>query len=258
MKPEHFIALTKRAIVNVFRQPATVIPSIVFPLIFLSMSAAALNKATEIPGFPPVDSFIQFGITASIVQGILFGAVSAGTDMARDIEGGFFERLVASPVSRSSIVIGRIGGAAFLGLIQALIFLAIAMLIGVNIRGGAGSVLLIAVAASLLAAGIGSVTVSMGLRTGSAEAVQGSFPLIFVFLFFSSAFFPRELMSGWFQKVAELNPLSHVIEGLRHQIIAGFSVSEWFTSVLIAVGIFALGVFLSLAALNGRLKATHG
>lgn len=258
MKLEHFVALTKRAIVNVFRQPAMVIPSIVFPLIFLSMSAGALNKAIEIPGFPPVDSFIQFGITATIVQGILFGAVGAGTDMARDIEGGFFERLVASPVSRTSIVVGRIGGAALLGLLQSLIFLGVALLIGVNVRGGLGSILLVAMAASVLAAGIGSVTVSMGLRTGSAEAVQGSFPLIFVFLFFSSAFFPRHLMSGWFENVASLNPLSHVIEGLRYQIIEGFSVSEWATSIAIAFAIFIAGVLLSLAALNGRLKAAHG
>lgn len=258
MNPQHYWALTRRAIVNVFRQPAMVIPSILFPLIFLSMSAGALNKAIEIPGFPPVDSFIQFGITATIVQGILFGAVGAGTDMARDIEGGFFERLVASPVSRMSIVVGRIGGAALLGLLQATIFLTIALLVGVEIRGGITSMILIVAAASVLAAGIGSITVSMGLRTGSAEAVQGSFPLIFVFLFFSSAFFPRELMSGWFENVARLNPLSHVIEGLRYQIIDGFSFSEWLTSIAIALAIFVAGVLLSLAALNGRLKATHG
>lgn len=258
MNPQHYWALTRRAIVNVFRQPAMVIPSILFPLIFLSMSAGALNKAIEIPGFPPVDSFIQFGITATIVQGILFGAVGAGTDMARDIEGGFFERLVASPVSRLSIVVGRIGGAAFLGLLQATIFLTVVMLIGVEIRGGITSMILIVAAASVLAAGIGSITVSMGLRTGSAEAVQGSFPLIFVFLFFSSAFFPRELMSGWFENVARLNPLSHVIEGLRYQIIDGFSFSEWLTSITIALAIFVAGILLSLAALTGRLKATHG
>lgn len=258
MKFEHYWALTRRSVVNTFRQPATVIPSIVFPLIFLSMSAGALNRATDIPGFPAVDSFIQFGITATIVQGILFGAVGAGNDMAKDIEGGFFERLVASPVARSSIVIGRIGGAATLGFLQALVFMVIGLLVGVDIEGGITSMLMIAFAASILAAGIGSITVGMGLRTGSSEAVQGSFPLIFVFLFFSSAFFPRQLMSGWFENVTSLNPLSHLIEGLRYQVISSLSFSEWISSVAIALGIFAIGVTLALRALAGRLKATHG
>ncbi|MFP5297996.1 MAG: ABC transporter permease [Actinomycetota bacterium] len=258
MNLDHLGALTRRSIVNTFRQPATVAPSIVFPLIFLSMSAGALGKATDIPGFPPVDSFLQFGITATIVQGILFGAVAAGTDMAKDIEGGFFERLVASPVSRTAIVVGRIGGAATLGFVQALVFLTLGLLVGVDIEGGLVSMVMIAVAASILAAGVGSVTVSMGLRTGSSEAVQGSFPLIFVFLFFSSAFFPRQLMSGWFENVATLNPLSHLVEGLRHQVIAALSVSEWVSSVAIALGIFAFGVALALRALDRRLTATHG
>lgn len=255
---DQYWALTRRTIVNTARQPAAVIPSIVFPLIFLTLNAAALDRATNLPGFPKVDSFLQFGITASIVQATLFGAVAAGTDMARDIEGGFFERLVASPVARFSIVVGRVGGAATLGFIQALTLMALGTIFGVPFEGGILAVLLIAVAASVLAAGIGSLTIGMGLRTGSAEAVQGSFPLIFVFLFMSSAFFPRELMNGWFHDVATLNPFSHLIEGLRTQVIGGLDLGEWIGSILIAGGIFALGVITALAALRGRLKMAHG
>lgn len=254
---EQFGALARRAIVNTSRQPASVIPSILFPLIFMSMSAGALNKATELPGFPVVDGFMQFGISATIIQGILFGAIGAGTDMARDIEGGFFDRLIASPVSRASIVVGRLAGAATLGFIQGIVFLLIVMLLGVTVEGGIAAIAMIAVAAAIIAAGVGAVTVSMGLRTGSSEAVQGAFPLIFVFLFFSSAFFPRDLMSGWFKTVASINPLSHLVEGLRTQVITGVDVGAWLTSVGIGAAIFALGLVLALTSLNGRLKASH-
>ncbi len=254
---EQLGALARRAIVNTSRQPASVVPSILFPLIFMSMSAGALNKATELPGFPQVDGFMQFAISATIIQGILFGAIGAGTDMARDIEGGFFDRLIASPVSRASIVIGRLAGAATLGFVQGIVFLLIVMLLGVTVEGGVAAIAMIAVAAAIIAAGVGAVTVSMGLRTGSSEAVQGAFPLIFVFLFFSSAFFPRDLMSGWFKTVASVNPLSHLVEGLRTQVITGVDIGAWLTSIGIGASIFALGLVLALAALNGRLKASH-
>ena len=253
-----YLALTRRSIVNTARQPATVIPSIAFPLIFLSLSSAALGRSTQLPNFPRVDSFVQFAIMATITQGVLFGAVCAGTDMARDIEGGFFDRLVASPVARTSIVVGRIGGAAVLGLLQALIFIGVVSIFGVRLEGGLEAVAMIAVVTSVVAAGVGSFTVAMGLRTGSSEAVQGSFPLIFVFLFLSSAFFPRELMRGWYHSVATINPFSHLIEGLRTQVISGIDVGEWLISLGIALGIFALGVGLALLALRGRLNATHG
>lgn len=252
-----YLALTRRSIVNTARQPASVIPSIAFPLIFLTMSSSALDRSTQLANFPQVDSFVQFAIMATITQGVLFGAVASGTDMARDIEGGFFDRLVASPVARTSIVVGRIGGAAVLGFVQAIVFISIVSVFGVRLEGGLEAVAMIAIVASILAAGVGSITVAMGLRTGSAEAVQGSFPLIFVFLFLSSAFFPRELMKGWYHNVATLNPFSHLIEGLRTQVITGIDVGEWFASLGIALAIFAFGVSLALLALRGRLRATH-
>ena len=252
-----YAALARRAVVNVLRQPATSIPSLVFPLIFMAMSAAALNRSIALPGFPEVDSFVQFAIAATIVQGVLFGSIAAGSEMAKDIEDGFFERLVASPVSRTSILVGRVAGAASLGFVQALIFLSVGMIFGVDVEGGAQAFLLIAIVASVLSAAIGSVAVAIGLRTGSSEAVQGTFPLLFALMFLSSAFFPRDLMNGWFRSVASVNPLSHLIEGLRTQIIRGVDLGQWTFSLLIALGIFAIGITLARLALRGRLGAVH-
>lgn len=252
-----YAALSKRAIVNTIRQPTSVIPSIVFPLVFMTMSSAALGRSTNLPGFPEVDSFVQFLVTATIVQGVLFGAVAAGTDMARDIEDGFFERLIASPVARVSILVGRVTGAALLGFCQAWIFLGVVSLFGVPVEGGIFGMFLVAIVAGVLAAAIGSLSMAMGLRTGSAEAVQGSFPLLFALMFLSSAFFPRDLMSGWFKAVATYNPLSLLIEGLRTQVISGIDVGEWGTSLLVAATIFGFGLFIAGKALAGRIRAAH-
>lgn len=252
----HYAALSRRSVINTVRRPTAIIPSITFPLLFMAMTASALNRSITLPGFPPVDGFVQFSVAATIVQGVLFGAVSAGTDMATDIEEGFFERLMASPVSRTSIVIGRLAGAATLGFFQALLFLGIVAFF-TDIEGGLPAVLLIGIVAAVLAAGIGAFSVAIGLKTGSSEAVQGTFPLLFASLFLSSAFFPRDLMSGWFKSVAAVNPISHLIEGIRTQIISGIDLGAWALSLGIALAVLAVGVVVALRALTGRLKEAH-
>ena len=238
---------------NTARQPTSIVPALLFPLTFLALTSSAMARTIELPGFPPVESFVQFAIATTILQGALFGATAAGSDMAKDIEDGFFERLVASPVARTSILVGRVAGAAALGFVQAWLFFGIAVIFGTDIAGGLTAMVLISVVAAVAAAGIGSLSMAFGLRSGSSEAVQGSFPLIFVLLFFSSAFFPRNLMGGWFRDVATWNPLSRLIEGLREQVIFGVDIGEFLIALIVAAGILLLGVTLAGLALRARL-----
>lgn len=255
--PAQYLALSRRSLLNTARQPAAIIPSLLFPLLFLAMSSAALAESTRLEGFPPVDSFMQFVVATTIVQGALFGSVAAGTDMATDIERGFFERLIASPVSRTSIIVGRVMGAAVLGFVQALFYFAVTSLFGLDVAGGLTAMLLVAIVAATVAAGIGAIGVSFALRSGSSEAVQGTFPMLFVLLFVSSAFFPRNLMDGWFKAVASANPLSHLIESLRALIIEGLDFGEFSLALAIAAVIFAAGVVLAQRALQARLAASN-
>ena len=249
----HYQALSRRAIVNTIRQPASIAPAIIFPLFFMALSSAAFQRSIDLPGFPEVDSFLQFLVSTTIIQGSLFGAVAAGSDMATDIEGGFFDRLIASPVTRRSILVGRVAGSALLGFTQAWIFFGVASIFGMRSEGGITSFVMISIVAALLAAAIGSFSVAFALKTGSAEAVQGSFPLMFAAMFLSSAFFPRDLMSGWFQTAATVNPLSHLIEGLRTQVIEGLDATAYLTSVGIAGVLFVTAITVATLALRGRL-----
>lgn len=249
----HYLALSRRSVVNTVRQPTSVIPSLLFPLLFLALNSQALSGATSLPGFPRVDSFLQFMFATTVIQGTLFGSIAAGADMARDIEGGFFERLIAAPASRASILIGRLAGAASFAFVQAWLFILIATPFGLEFEGGLPAMLGLSVVASILAAGVGAISVAFGLKTGSSEAVQGSFPLLFSMLFLSSAFFPRNLMSGWFKTVATANPISYLIEGVRHQVISDFDILRLLTAVAVAGVIFLVGLTASGLALRGRL-----
>lgn len=249
----HYAALSRRSIVGTIRQPIAIVPSITFPLLFLAINSAALERSIQLPGFPPVDSFLQFMIATTIVQGGLFGAIASGSAIAADIEGGFFDRLIATPVSRTSILIGRLAGSFTLAFTQAWLFFAVAFLFGLTVEGGVLAMLGVALVSAIAAAGLGAVSVAIGLKSGSTEVVQGSFPLIFVSMFLSSAFFPRSLMHGWFKSVATINPLSHMIEGIRSLVIRGWDPSEFLMALFIASCILAVGVGLSLLALRARL-----
>jgi ABC-2 type transport system permease protein len=249
-----YVALSRRALFNTLRQPIAAVPIIAFPLIMMAMSSAALERSISLPGFPEVDSFLQFLVGTTVIQGAMFGAVAAGAGMANDIEGGFFERLIATPVSRTSIVVGRVAGAAALGFIQALIYLTVAFVFGMRPEGGMVGVALVAVLASTVSAGVGCLAIAFGLRSGSAEAVQGSFPLLFATLFLSSAFFPRPLMSGWFRRVADVNPLTYLIEGARAQIIGGVDLGDFARAIAVSGTIFVVGVLLANLALRSRLS----
>jgi ABC-2 type transport system permease protein len=249
------LGLARRSIVNTVRQPQMWVPSMLFPLMITAINVGAMGRATSLPGFP-AKSFLDFTVATVVIQGVLFGASAGGSDMAVDIQDGFFDRLVASPVSRSAIVLGRLAGAAVLGAAQAVVFMAILTAFGAHIEGGLAAVAVIIVVAMLLAIGVGGLAVAIALKTGSAEIVQAFFPVFFISLFASSAFFPRQLMSGWFKGVAGANPLSYMIEAVRALILTGFSVADAAKAIAIVAGVCLVALGLSLQALRSRLAAS--
>src|SRR4029077_32379 len=138
----------------------------------------------------------------------------------------FFDRLLASPVARPNLLIGRLAGAAALGAVQALIFTAVFYLFGVRLQGGLPGFIVLVLYAMILALFVGGFAATLALRTGSAEAVQNFFPLTFILLFVSSAFFPTNLMTGVYRTLAEHNPITSMINGVRYQVVVGFDVSQ--------------------------------
>jgi ABC-2 type transport system permease protein len=249
------LVLSRRAVLSVVRQPQVVFPSLFFPLFFAALNTAAFDRITQSqPAFSAqFDSFLDFLLPATVLQGVLFGSTQAGTEMANDIEMGFFDRLLASPVSRTSILVGRLAGGAALGATQALFFTAVLVAFGASVEGGVGAVLVLVVCSALLAVGIGGFGVVLGLRTGSAEAVQGAFPLIFVLMFISSAFFPLDLMTGWYRDVAAANPISWVLDSLRHLLSVGWSTNEAAVAVAASAAIAAVAIGFALQALRRRV-----
>lgn len=247
-------ALAGRSIRGVLRQPQSFVPGLVFPLFFTAVNAAALDRARMLDGFPQVDSYLTFLLPATLLQGIMFSATTAGNDVALDIQTGFFDRLVSSPVSRLSLLLGRLAGTALFGFALAVVFTVLLVGFGASVASGIAGVAVLAVTASLVAIGIGAFSMAIGFRKGSVEEVQGYFPIFFTLVFLSSAFFPPQLTGGWFETLAGLNPVSWMINGLRALVITGW---EWQGALLAlgtASGLAATLVGVAALSLRARLR----
>lgn len=249
------LALARRTLRGALRRPQFLAPLVIMPTLFLAINTGGLHRTTNLPGFPHVDGFLDFQLAGAMTQSLLLGGVMQGIATALEIEGGFFDRLVASPIPRVAIVLGRILAGTAIAAGQIVWFLALGMIFGVSIHGGVPGVLLVLAIGSLAGTGFAALGVLIALRARNASTVQGIFPLVFVILFVSSAFFPRALLQAPANWVAEYNPLSYVADGMRDPIIGSISatpVLEGLAAAALLVGAF---VGLAVLALRGRLRA---
>jgi ABC-2 type transport system permease protein len=251
-------ALGLRSIKQTFRRPQLMAPIVVFPTLLLAIQTGGAGSAIHLHvdgvSFPHVDSFLQFMLAGSMMQSLMLAGNSGGIALAVDIEMGFTDRLFAAPISRYSIVLGRLLGTAALGALSAVWFMVIGLIFGVSIDEGIAGVVVTIALVTLTAVAIGGIGAAIALRTGSSSVVQGMFPLVFVVLFLSSAFFPQNLMLEPAKTIANYNPLSFIVEGLRDAIVFGFTGSDMIDAVIAVVGIGTLGLLMSAAAMRRRVR----
>jgi ABC-2 type transport system permease protein len=248
--------LARRSVRRTLRQPANVFFAIAFPLLLLAVNSGGLRSVVGLPGFP-TDSYLDFFIAFTFMQGALFATINSGTDLAKDIQTGFLNRLSLTPLRGSGLLVGHLSGAVFMGFVQALVYLCVGLAAGVTIASGFPGALALLALATLIALGFAAIGTMFALRTGSGEAVQGLFPLFFVLLFMSSMALPRNLIdSDWFRTVATYNPVSYLIEGMRSLIIQGWNGEALALGFGIAAAIAVLGLTGAAASLRTRLTRT--
>ena len=248
--------LARRSIVRTSRQPASVIAPLVFPMMLLAVNAGGLRATTHLPGFP-TKSFVAFALAVPFIQGALFATMNAGTDLARDIQTGFLNRLSLTPLRSSAVIGGHLAGVVVFGFLQAVFYLCVGLAVGVHLRSGPAGALVLLLLATLIAAGFGAFGAWLALRAGSGEAVQGMFPLLFVAFFLSSMNAPRNLISvDWFRDIATANPISYLIEGVRSLIITGWDGQALGLAFSITMAIGLVSVGLASWALGQRMART--
>jgi ABC-2 type transport system permease protein len=251
-----FLEMARRSVLQTVRQPALVVPPIVFPLVLFAVNASGLDAATRLPGFP-TDAYLDFAIAFPFIQDAVFASINAGSSLARDVETGFLKRLALTPMQRAALLAGHLAGVMVVALASCLLYVLVGLLAGVDYRSGAAGVLVLVVLALLISLAFASIGAFVGLRTGTGEAVQGFFPLFFVALFLSSMSLPRNLIEqDWFRTIATYNPVSYLIEGLRSLIITGWDEEALAMGFGFAAMFAAVGIAASAGALRTRLVRT--
>lgn len=254
--PTQVGSLAGRSVLRTLRQPAMIVPSIVFPLFLLAVNSAGLDAATNIPGFP-TDSYLTFALAFPFVQGALFATMNSGQALAEDIENGFFNRLALTPMRGSALIAGQLGGLVAIGLLQATVYLAVGLVAGGEMASGVLGVPVLFALSILISIGFGGIGMFMAIRTGSGETVQGTFPLLFVLLFFSSISLPRDLIEQeWFRTVATINPVSYLIEGIRSLFVVGWDAEALALAFGIAAALIAISIAVASISLRNRLVRT--
>jgi ABC-2 type transport system permease protein len=250
---EQTLAVARRAVVRTLRQRALLIFPMIFPLILFAINGSALSTATRIPRFP-TGNYRDFLIAMPFVQGAMFVSITAGVDLARDIESGFLNRLALTPLRGEALLVGQLGGALVVGIVQAIVYLLVGLATGVTLASGVGGAFTLLFFSILISFAFASLGGLLALRFGTGEAVQGIFPLLFVTLFLSSSSLPRNLIkTTWFRDIATYNPISYLLEALRSLVIKGWDGQALALGFLFAVALLAISLGLSQSAMKTRL-----
>jgi ABC-2 type transport system permease protein len=245
--------LTRRTLVTIFRTPESILPPIAISLFFLVIYESTLGRAS---GFLPNigGSYLGFILPLSIVSASLSGAGIAAQNLVRDIERGYFDKLLLTPVSRATLLFGPIlAGAVILG-IQAALVLLVGLLMGLEPATGIPGMFTLIGLSVLLGTGFAGFTVSAALGSGNAAATQGASFIFFPMTFLAPTFVPIDLLDGWLKTAATLNPITYVLQAMRALLNTGWDGQLIFQAVIACLILAALMYSLAVLALYARTR----
>ena len=240
------LVLAQRALRESVRAPEALLPTLFIPLFFLvvNVGQAARIFPSETTSFLQGQNYAAFQLPSSILLAASFG--SAALYLVEDIEGGYFDKLRASPVSRTAIVFGRLAAEAAKSVAITTAMVLVSLPFGIRVASGPlGFLLLIALAAGWAVVFSGFMQL-IALKTRSAAATNSAGLIFFPLLFLTPSFVPRSLLTRPMEIAATLNPVTYIMEGLRSLILEdlawaaigrGFAVVALTGAVMVALSV---------------------
>jgi len=241
--------LWRRSLNEVTRVRGALLPATVAPLVFMLGITGQFGRLSGLAGFP-THSYTSWIVPLSCLQAAGFAGAATGANMARDIEQGWFDRLLVAPVPRPLLVVGPILGAVTRCLVPVTVVLLVGVALGADVSGGALGVLALYVAAAgfCTVAGLWGVFMAVTFRTQQAGPLmqQG----VFLAVFLSTAYTPEALLRGWLASAAKYNPTTHILELGRQATVSGIE-SSWAHTWPGLAALGGLGLFLGTLAMLG-------
>jgi ABC-type multidrug transport system permease subunit len=241
-------ALVRRAANELLRVPGAAIPGVLAPTIFFVGVIAVFGRLTELPGFT-TDSYPSFLIPVSLLQGAGFTGAATGVNLARDIEQGWFDRLLVSPAPRPVLLAGLVISASLRSLIPATLLIVVGLALGAHWPGIGGLAI-----ATLMVMGMGTVAALWGCALALKFKSQSAAPLMqagmFVLVLTTTSYAPLVLLTGWLHTVAKYNPATQIIEAAREGFVGGVTWGDTWPGLLALAALLAALTALALRGMR--------
>lgn len=243
----HLTSVAGRAIRRIPREPESVLPAIVVPVFFYAVNLGALEKAAQ---FFTKFSYKEFLMPGAIVFAVT--GVSRASALVTDIQRGYFDRLMLTPVPRLALLLGLMTADFLLVVALTIPVLVMGFAIGVRFAAGPGGVVVFILISALWGLAFTGFLYAIALKTGSPAAVNAAFVLFFPFAFLTTAFVPQAALTGWMSAIADYNPVTYLLAGLRSLETSGWQGSALWPCMAAIGSVLAISMSLSLWALRAR------
>jgi len=219
------------------RQPARIFMSIAQPIIWLVLLGNMMQAVSQIPFFP-TKNYLDFMAPGIVVMTTIFGGVFGGLSIVWDRRLGFLNKMLAAPISRSSIPIGKMIATSLISSLQATLIIVAALVLGANVITGPLGIVAMILIAMVLCLMLSGISLALGALLKSQETLMVvmnflTMPLMLT----SSALFPAQFMPQWLQDIAILNPITHAIEPIRKITTVGWDWAMILPDVAIIVAL---------------------
>jgi ABC-2 type transport system permease protein len=243
------LSIAGRAVRAILREPEQWAPGLIVPVFFFAVNVGSLEGVS---GFAGVDDFKAFQLPVAIIFAVT--GISRASALVTDINDGYFDRLLVSPVNRWSLLIGLMIADLAFAVALSVPVVVMGTLLGVRWATGLVGVLGFMGLAGLWALVFAGFPYAIALRTASAAAVNSSFVLFFPFAFLTTTFLPLEALSGWLATAARYNPITYLLDGLRSIISDGWVAPELLAALGAVAAVGTVSFSLAFLALRSRIR----
>ncbi len=243
------LVVAGRALRGAAREPAAVIPALIIPIFFFAVNVGSLGGVAQ--AMTGLD-YTAFQLPVAVIFAVT--GVSRANALVTDISSGYFERLLLTPVNRLALLLGMMAADFVLVVLLCLPVLVMGTLVGVSFATGIVGMVAFVLLAATWGLAFTGFPYAIALRTGNPSAVAASFILFFPFAFLTTAYVPREALSGWLATLAALNPVTYVLEGLRSLVMTGWDIGPLLGGAVATAAVGVISISLALAALRRRVR----